>query len=257
MSNSDPFMTRRLPAALAAMLLLAAASTTQAASATKATPTATSAQAPVEELQELDEIWIRGKSLSDMIEDAEDAFVRRYNKVNKKNDFDVVCDYLHLDRNSLALRRTCVPYFIGYLSAGNLGPIPQAGTSMCSGGYYADTDGSSYYSGMSCTPAFSSFSSYAVPLQTPTIVRWPARPGDESKRQVYVRNVMRAIYRDQALLDRATTLAALYQDMKAVQEHYQKIKAEDDARKQEERRLRREQRGLRLGPAPPNKGPRI
>jgi hypothetical protein len=261
MSSSMRLATRSLGLTLAALPVLAAAAATSAA----ATPDHANAAAlqPIEELQELDQVWIRGKSLSDMIEDAEDTFVRRYNKVNKKNDFDVVCDYLRLNRDSLALTRTCVPYFIGYLSTGTAAPWTPTyactGSFMASGSVYGDSFadmGNGYYSnyGTSCSYAGSPA---MPPMSTPTIVRLPAKADYESQRQEYMRTVMRAIYRDQDLLDKATTLAAMYQEMKTVQDHYQKVKAEDDARKAEERRLHREQRRLHLTPAPANKGPRI
>ena len=261
MSSSMQIVTRRVHVALAALLALVAASAVQAAN----TQDAATAQGPVEDLQELSEIFIRGKSLADMIEDAEDTFVRRYNKVNKKKDFDVVCDYLRLDRDSMALTRTCVPYFVGYLNSGSA--MPWTPSSACSGGFVGGgTMG--YYAGPGADMGTTSYSYYATsctyaggplfpPMSTPAIVRLPGSADTAKQRQEYVRNVMRAIYRDQDLLDKATTLAALYQEMKTAQDHYQKIKAEDDARKEEERRLRREQRRKHLVPAPPSKGPRI
>jgi hypothetical protein len=214
--------TRSLGLTLAALPVLAAAAATSAA----ATPDHANAAAlqPIEELQELDQVWIRGKSLSDM---------------------------------------TCVPYFIGYLSTGTAAPWTPTyactGSFMASGSVYGDSFadmGNGYYSnyGTSCSYAGSPA---MPPMSTPTIVRLPAKADYESQRQEYMRTVMRAIYRDQDLLDKATTLAAMYQEMKTVQDHYQKVKAEDDARKAEERRLHREQRRLHLTPAPANKGPRI
>lgn len=256
MRNSMQRVTRGLHAALAAMLVCATASAAQSASNDVAAP---SAIAPVEDLQELAEIRIRGKSLSDMIEDAEDAFVRRYNKVNKDNDFDVVCDYLRLDHNSLALTRTCVPYFLGYLGMPAIAP---SGGAACAfrapavlGSYGFEGVGTGFsgypHSDVSCTTRM-----YNTSISASQIVLRPANAHADSMRQAYMRQVMKAIYRDQDLLDKAIVLAPLYQEMKAVQDHYQKIKAEDDARKEEERRLRREQRRLHLVPALPNKGPR-
>jgi hypothetical protein len=137
-----------------------------------------------------------------------------------------------------------------------MGSIPMAGTSTCSPGYYINTDSGTYYSPGSCTPAFSTYNQYPSSMSAPTLFRGTVNADSNTTRQEYLRNLMRAIYRDQELLDKATTLAALYQEMKTVQNHYQKIKAEDDARKEEARQLRREQRDLHRAPAQPNKGPR-
>jgi hypothetical protein len=226
--------TRKPGVIVAATLALAAGSAASAGDG------ASAAVQPVEELQQLDQIWVRGKSLSDMIEDAEDAFVRRYNKVNKKNNFDVVCGYLRLDRNSLALSRTCVPHFIGYMS---MPAMPVFPSSSCMGGY---SGGGSipYYGGPNVGMGISSNDYYGAScasMSTPTIGRRPVSAYTDNMRQEYWRTVMRAIYRDQALLDGATTLAALYHEMKTVQDHYQKIKDEEQARKQAARRERREQ----------------
>jgi hypothetical protein len=242
MSNSRQLTARNFGVILAAVLALAGGSATCVAATSDGAQTA--ALQPIEELQQLDEIRVRGKSLSDMIEDAEDNFVRHFNKLNKKNDFDVVCDYLRLDRDSLALSRTCLPQFLGYYSMGpvsfGMGVIPAAGTSICSAGNYITTDSGTYFSAGTCTPAFSSFSGYSS-MSMPTMMRRPENAYTGKLRQEYVRALVRNIYRDQSLLDQAIELTDLRNEMQTIQDRYQQVKAEEDERKQAARRERREQ----------------
>lgn len=80
-----------------------------AAPATAAAPTA------VEQLQELDEIMVRGKRLLDLIADEEDDFYALFNKVNKDEKYDTSCVYLNLDPQSLTSSiksRVCIPGFV-------------------------------------------------------------------------------------------------------------------------------------------------
>ena len=81
MSSSKQLAARNFGVILAATLALAASATSPPRPPTAQEPAALQ---PIEELQQLDEIWVRGKSLSDMIEDAEDTFVRRYNKSTRR-----------------------------------------------------------------------------------------------------------------------------------------------------------------------------
>lgn len=259
MSNSMRTAFRRL------CLSLALASGFVMTSFAVAAPDADSAaavQASTGDLQELDEIFVRGKSLSRMIEDAEDKFVRHYNKVNKNNKFDVVCDYLRLDRDSLALTRTCVPYFLGYLGVGSgvgagmgFRGIPQASAPppICSAGNYITSDGATYYSPGTCSPAIGVYTmnmnSMIGGISAPTRIQTSARPQKlggpvvpEKQRQEYLRSVMRAIYSDQRLVEDATSLAGLYGEMESIQDQYRKAKAEEDARKQAARSERLERR---------------
>jgi len=244
MSSSIQFVIRTLGLPLATMRALAAA--TVAPAATTSVP-ATAALAPIEEVQELDEIWVRGKSLSDAIEDSEDAFFRLFNKLNKKNNFDVSCGYAHLDRNSLAMSRTCLPQFLANYS---IPYIPPAATSMCMGGSgfgtmemvanYASTAYDSYYHA-GCSSSFGMSGSMSAGSAI-ILERDPAMTAQ--LRQQYMRNLLRVIYRDPRLLEKAADLAGLYAEMGSVQGQFRKVKAEDDARKQAQRLERREKRRL-------------
>lgn len=279
MNGSTQPMLRQLGLSLAAALGL---TMTSAALAAIEADASAAEQAPVAQMQELGEIWVRGQSLSRMIEDAEDQFIRHYNKLNKNRDYDVVCDYLRLSRDSLAMTRTCVPHFLGYMSVGaGVGAVMSGGMTLvnvpiCSPGNYITTDTGTYFSSGSCTPAFGpfngysgsgfsssrtsgmlSYSSYSAPVAASAVLRGPPpNPVTAEQRQEYARNLMRTIYSDQKLLEEATTLASLYREMQTIQDEYQMAKAEDDARKEAARRERREQRERDSGP-PRDNNPRL
>ena len=94
------------------------------------------AQPTAEQLEELAEIRIRGKSLSQVISEAEDAFFAVYNKVNRNYAFSITCGEVSINPGSMIMRRACVPGFVvdayygpraGYAS-------PQTFYSGCGGG---------------------------------------------------------------------------------------------------------------------------
>jgi hypothetical protein len=88
-----------------------AAAPDAAAPAAAATPAAT----PADQLQELDEVMVRGKRLLDQIADEEDDFYALFNKVNKDEKYDTSCVYLNLDPDSLTASiksRVCIPGFV-------------------------------------------------------------------------------------------------------------------------------------------------
>jgi hypothetical protein len=51
-------------------------------------------------LEELKDVWIRGKRLSNLIEEAEDGFFDLYNKLNKDKRYDVYCGSMALYNSS-------------------------------------------------------------------------------------------------------------------------------------------------------------
>ena len=180
------------------------------------------------------------------IEDAEDDFFRLYNKLNKKNDFDVLCGYVHLDRDSLAMSRTCLPYFLGYYSVVYSDSIPEAGTSMCiGGGRYitatVDRTPPTGYLQHQCHFG-RGFGSVLRQSSAPTLIRMPVNAAQPGMRQEYIRNIMRAIYRDQRLLEKANALQVVPGN-EVGPGHVHQGQGRGRARKAEERRLRRERRG--------------
>lgn len=76
-----------------------------------ATTSVSAAAQPAEQLEELDEIWVRGKSLSQEIRETEDAFFAVYNKVNRNESFRITCGEMSLHPGSMIMRRACVPSF--------------------------------------------------------------------------------------------------------------------------------------------------
>jgi hypothetical protein len=68
----------------------------------------------VEELEELDEVVVRGKRLRDVIIKAEDEFYKLYNQLNKDDKYDVNCPYLNTgsDYGSRISSRLCLPGFV-------------------------------------------------------------------------------------------------------------------------------------------------
>jgi hypothetical protein len=90
------------------MLLLAPAAPTIATAADAAVASA-------EEEVVLDEVLVRGKRLERIIVDAEDAFYRLYNELNKDDDYDVNCAYVNADAANPGSRitsRVCLPGFV-------------------------------------------------------------------------------------------------------------------------------------------------
>jgi hypothetical protein len=70
---------------------------------------------PGEQLQELDQVIVRGESLLKAIADAEDTFYDLYNKVDKDDKYHTSCVYLNIDPDnpgSQIKSRACIPGFV-------------------------------------------------------------------------------------------------------------------------------------------------
>lgn len=105
-------MTRNICLVVASVLAMFAA-TADAASQKSASRAAAVPAPTAEQIQELDEIKVHGKRLVDRINEAEDKFFPLYNKINKKNDFDVTCAYARFNPESMIMSRMCLPGFLG------------------------------------------------------------------------------------------------------------------------------------------------
>jgi hypothetical protein len=81
----------------------------QALSAADSTP-----NAEIDQLQELDEVVVRGERLRDVIIKAEDEFYKLYNQLNKNDKYDVSCPQLNIspDGGSRINSRMCLPGFV-------------------------------------------------------------------------------------------------------------------------------------------------
>jgi hypothetical protein len=196
---------------LAAALSLAATGASAAdAQPTPAAPIAAISQ-PAQE-DELEEVFVRGKRLADVIEDAEDEFFDLYNKLNRDHNYDVHCGYMQLDRGSLAMTRTCVPGFIVYNHYDLAGqPVRQCSSTSTpeitgTAPNYGSGTAAYYYAG--CTWA---------PLPPVELLAM-------EHRLKYEKNVLRVIGSDARLLSMAGKLAGLYNEMSTVQNRYVSIK---------------------------------
>jgi hypothetical protein len=106
--------------AMAALLALAMAMTTHAAEepqpqAQEEAPRRLSPEElPIEELEELDEVFVRGGRLRDRIVRAEDEFYKLFNQINTDDRYDTSCPYLNDpdDRTSRIQFRMCIPGFV-------------------------------------------------------------------------------------------------------------------------------------------------
>lgn len=217
----------------------------------------------VEDLIELDEVWVRGKSLTRLIEEAENALFARYNELNTNDSYDVHCGDAVLYRGSLIMTRTCVPGFLAgramsrrYSRAGGGDYTPQiamAPSVTCyglpsvgsgdggvyfEGGCYGSLPGysggypsyGSYYGGTG-----SSWDSYYASFGGMGAVS--DRQLDASmmqleavhRRQEYSDTVLKVIQGDQQLLEMAQELALLYGDMELAQQRYKQIRTERGA----------------------------
>jgi hypothetical protein len=179
---------------------------------------ADAAQQPVEEIQELDEIWVRGQYLSRVIEDAEDDFFKRYNELNKDTNYDVFCGQMSLRSGSMIMVRNCIPGFIVYSAYDPMtNSVRLGGLGQQCNGMYAwrdDTNGSLYYENR-CVGT--STRSYVGP--DPGLLAAARRPA-------YAANVFRVVGGDPRLLEMARNLGTLYDEMELTQHHYVKVKAE-------------------------------
>lgn len=69
---------------------------------------------PIDELEELDEVFVRGGRLRDRIVRAEDEFYKLFNQINTDDRYDTSCPYLN-DPDSPMSRiqiRMCIPGFV-------------------------------------------------------------------------------------------------------------------------------------------------
>jgi hypothetical protein len=200
MSRNMPLVTKIPVLALVAILSIAATSSVNAAAA------ATTQTAP--KVDELEEVWVVGKRLSEVIRKAEDQFFKAYNKVNRNHNYDVHCGEVLLSRDSLAMTRTCLPgfYVYNYLDLAGRA-VPACASSSSSGDTYTPSGFSGgYYTG--CTYA---------PMVPPALLAM-------EHREKYRKNVLQVIHSNGELLTMASKLAGLYGEMEAVQTRYVKIR---------------------------------
>jgi hypothetical protein len=75
-------------------------------------PSPNQASAPLEEIQELDEVFVQGKRLMERIVEAENEFYKLFNAVNSDDRYDTHCVYLQMQEGSRMQSRACIPGFV-------------------------------------------------------------------------------------------------------------------------------------------------
>jgi hypothetical protein len=222
---------------LAAIASMAWANTARAAAIESPTLVTSpdSTQKPIEQVEELDEVWVHGRRLSEVIEDAEDDFFLLYNKLNKESQYDVFCGRLSLNSSSMIMVRRCVPGFIVYNFGEDYGGVKISCPSSSSPIYTADIP---YARAMPCLyrPAFASPSvALSVSTADQLIVRGPA----------YSANVVKVVRSDPRLLEKLRNLDGLYHEMDVVQRRYVMIKGDSPP-------PRASRKGATINPGPRN-----
>ncbi len=199
------FGTTPVYAALATMLCLGM--TTGAGAAIESSTAAPSAQRPIEELEQLAEIRVRGKSLAFEISDAEDDFFKLYNKLNKNGSYDISCGYMNFS-GSLIRTRACVP---GFLTS-----RPSYGGGGCS----SYSEYTVIYDLNSSAPRYQSGGCFQGPAYTgPSAEALIMHRGAD-----YVDHVIKIINSDQRLRAKVRNIDALYAELQRVQGRYDEVR---------------------------------
>jgi hypothetical protein len=211
---------RKLCLSLAAMVSAMTANVHAAAASDAPAPQA------IEEIQQLDEIWVRGKHLSRVIEDAEDDFFKLYNKLNKDQKYDVYCGVMALNSSSMIMIRSCTPGFLvyNYYSAAT-GTVSYS--QPCSGVQsFTESNGDMYYMA-GCSNQ--GYSYYEPP---------PAALVAMARRPEYEKNLVKVIGTDQRLVAMAKNLAGLYGEMALTQQHYVRVRKSTEPERHGRKRAR-------------------
>jgi hypothetical protein len=219
---------------LGALLLSVAATTLQAREAP-----ATAAEPPLDELVELNEVWVRGTKLARRVADAEDRLFKAYNKVNRNNIYDVHCGFLKLQPDSMIMSRTCLPGYLSDINYASNFRGASAGLGLGIGmgmGMGMAPAGACNYSGLyydaACSVAglparYSSFNS-PIGRRAHMDVEMDSVPPSVLagyRREAYAQNVLDVITNDEQLTAMATELVKLYDEMELVRNRYTSMRA--------------------------------
>jgi septum formation topological specificity factor MinE len=199
MTRRTRIITRTLCLTLSAVLSAGIFTTASAAGAPPAAaPTA--ADPSIDQVQELDEIMVRGKRLRDAIADAEDDFFALYNKLNKDDDYSTSCVYVNLDPDSQIKSRMCIPGFMADALADQVYFQQQCQSSG------QDENGNDYP---------------PPPCYTPP----PPQVVLTQRSKDYANNMLKVIRTDERLGKMAGNLDNLYMELLQVQQQYVKAKS--------------------------------
>lgn len=217
MSRTKRRVAEVFSAFLAVVLAGGMAAAAHAADAPDAAATGSVTQAATPQIDELDEIWVRGKRLSVIIEEAEDDFFELYNTLSKGNEYDVYCGRMALNSGSMIMVRSCVPGFIvnsSYDYRTGTVRISQYDFGQPSCSYTA-----TYFEGYSAG-GIACGSNYSTPVNaTP-----PSGLIMMSRRPAYAQNVLKVVTSDSRLLEMVGRLGRLYDEMDAEQQRYVQLK---------------------------------
>jgi hypothetical protein len=204
MNSMMRFTTRNFCLSIAAAMMAMATGARAADAAPVVQPAA-------EQLDELGEIWVRGKSLARTISDAEDDFYKLYNALNRNDNYDVTCGLVSLSPGSMIMRRSCMADFL-------IEAITVQTASSCSTqnnrydpqGY---TGVAQYYSA-TCTST------------SPGVYEGPPAEAVLLERgRSWAVHMMMVINSDPRLKEKAGHLDDLYREMRLVQGRYVKVKS--------------------------------
>jgi hypothetical protein len=201
MSGSIRLVFRNIGVTTAILLSAALANHAPAAPA----PGNAAAATLVEYIRQQGEIQVRGKVLSERIAAAEDDFFRLHNALNSNDQYDVICEPMALDANTMTMVRECKPRFSAYLPRRNKG-------------FELDIINTGDYGGADPSIAFGG--SYArgrpqVPLTFTALM---------PRSKNYATNLKQVVNGDPRLLERIEVLEGLYDQMTLVQEQYAQIR---------------------------------
>jgi hypothetical protein len=218
---------------LAILLSLSMMSGAWAADAPAPTAADAAAAPPAaEQLEELDQIVVRGKRLAREISDVEDAFFAVYNKLNKDYDFSITCGEAPMNPGSRITLRACLPGFVvdayRYNYRGERAGFASYPTvRRCNSIAHADTNGEMFYTAdYDCLNAggmtYGSGAYYAGPSPEALV---------SARSREWAVHMMMVINSDPRLKEIAGHLAGLYQEFNSVRTRYDRNRsAQPDAK---------------------------
>lgn len=218
-------------------LLFCLGATATAHAATSLDVATPAADRPVEELVELEEIWVRGKLTAGRVVDTENRLYRLYNKLNTVRRYNIYCGFMRLSPNKMHMDRLCVPSFANYANPSGFGFRNTGGQGSFNAfatdaGWQGGAGSFATYSGWQGSSG--SFGAVYVGQVRRGGSGWAALPSgvrqiSPEERAGFSENVVRVIQGDPELLAMAQELIAMRREMDRVQAHFLRVQAEEIA----------------------------
>ncbi|MEO6081440.1 MAG: hypothetical protein ABIQ86_16965 [Steroidobacteraceae bacterium] len=158
-------------------------------------------QAPEQQIDELDEVQVRGGRLYDRLVRAEDRFFKLYNSLNKEDDFDTNCANMPIDPDSRVEHRFCMPAFFADALSEKV-RLSQYCTSLIA----RDADGN-------------------ITAQGPCYEAPPVQLIFFSRQDAYVNNVIKVIQDNPQLKEIAVEVETLHRERAELERKFYDIKA--------------------------------